>query len=64
MDKERAPKGLGTAIAIWRGIPVPSLVLDDGFGGADFGHQLGIGFVPLVNGFEVLLDQARGLFLF
>lgn len=64
MDKERAAKGLGTGIAVWRGVPVPSLVLDDGLGGADFSQQLGIGCIPLVNGFEVLLDQTRGLFLF
>lgn len=64
MDKERAAQGLGTWIAIWRAVPVPSLALDDGLSVEDFGQQLGIGCVPLVNGFEVLLDQARGLFLF
>lgn len=64
MDEERTSSRLGTGIAIWRDVPVASLVLDDGLGGSDLGQQLGIGLVPLVNGFKVLLDQARGLFLF
>lgn len=64
MDEICATSGLGTGIAIWRSVPVPSFLLDDGLSVPDFGQQLSIGLVPLVNGFKVLLNEARGLFLF